>query len=84
MSKFSPADMAVLRRSAARYHGSGLPTSIGAKLRLCFERFIVLRDRGGRVAGFGREGFVLTPSGSGLYTWHEEAVRQSHINERLE
>jgi hypothetical protein len=83
MSNFTPAEMAILRRSAAKWKGSALPKSIGARLRLAMARFQVLRNRKGAVAGFGREGFVLTPTGWGLYTWNEERMRQAHINESI-
>ena len=77
---YNASEMAILRRSAAQWKGSCLPKSTGARLRLAFERFQVLRNTSGQVAGFGKDGFVLTPKGAGLYTWHEEARRQAHIN----
>ena len=80
MTDYTPAEMAVLRRSARMWTGSGLPDSVGARLRLCFKRFKVIRNDRGEVAGFGREGFVLTPNGWGLYSWGEEYQRQAHIN----
>ena len=76
----SAADRAILRRSAARWSGTCLPASIGGRLRLAMQRFQILRDRSGNVAGFGRDGFVLTPAGWGLYCWGEERPRQAHIN----
>lgn len=79
-NSYTPAEMAILRRSAAQWKGSALPANIGARLRLAFTRFSVLRNAAGRVAGFGREGFVLTPAGAGLYSWGEERQRQAHIN----
>jgi hypothetical protein len=81
MNSYTPSEMDILRHSAARYTGTALPDSIDDKLSLCLKRFHVLRDRNGQVAGFGREGFVLTPSRWGLYTWGEEHKRQAHINE---
>ena len=80
LSNYTPAQMAILRRSAAQWRGAALPASIGGRLRLAFSKFQVLRTRDGQVAGFGREGFVLTPRGWGLYTWGEEKARQAHIN----
>ena len=80
-AQFTAAEMAILRRSAAQWRGSALPASIGARFRLAMARFQVLRNRQGAVAGFGREGFVLTPNGWGLYGWAEEAQRQAHIND---
>ena len=77
---YTNSEMAVLRRSAAQWKGSALPPTVGGKLRLAFKKFAVLRNSAGKVAGFGREGFVLTPKGAGLYTWHEECQRQAHIN----
>jgi len=80
VSNFTASEQAILRRSAAAWKGSRLPKSIGGKLRLAKATFIVLRNREGQVAGWGREGFVLTPKGWGLYGWAEEAARQAHIN----
>ena len=80
MSQFTPAEMAVLRKSAAQWKGSALPKSISARLRKALQTFQVIRTREGAVAGFGRSGFVLTPKGMGLYTWREERQRQAHIN----
>jgi hypothetical protein len=80
MNRYTPAEIATLRRSAAQWRGSAVPASIGARLRHCLSTMQVLRDRNGQVAGFGREGFVLTPTGWGLYTWGEEAKRLEHIN----
>ncbi|MFN6337156.1 MAG: hypothetical protein ACK41W_00260 [Cyanobacteriota bacterium] len=77
---YTPAEMAVLRRSAAQWRGSFLPKSISARLRLAFSQLQVLRNAHGHVAGFGSEGFVLTPSGWGLYSWNENRERQAHIN----
>jgi hypothetical protein len=77
---YTASEMAILRRSAAQWKGTALPSTIGGKLRLAFKRLQVLRNSAGHVAGFGREGFVLTPKGCGLYTWGEEAQRQAHIN----
>ena len=77
---YTPAEMATLRRSAAQWKGSALPPTVGGKLRLAFQKFQVLRNAQGRVVGFGREGFVLTPKGAGLYSWGEEPQRQAHIN----
>ena len=83
MTGYTAAEMATLRRAAAKWEGTGLPKAIGARLRLAFKTFLVLRDKDHKVAGFGREGFVLTPLlGGGLYTWAEEAQRQAHINAR--
>ena len=76
----SPSDRAILRRSAAAWAGAALPASIGSRLRLAQQRFQILRCRSGNVAGFGSEGFVLTPAGSGFYCWGEESQRQAHIN----
>jgi hypothetical protein len=80
ISSYTPAEMAVLRKSAAQYRGASLPASIGGRLRLCLKKFYVLRDKNGKVAGFGREGFVVTPAGCGLYGPREEIMRQDHIN----
>lgn len=77
---YTPSEVAILRRSAAQWQGSALPASISARLRLAFKRFTVLRNAAGQVAGFGHEGFVLTPAGAGLYFWGEERQRQAHIN----
>jgi hypothetical protein len=80
VSAYTPAEMAVLRRSAAQYRGTALPASISGRLRLCLNKFHVLRGEDGKVAGFGREGFVVTPYGCGLYGSREEIQRQDHIN----
>jgi len=80
VANYTASEMAVLRRSAAQWKGTALPKTIGAKLRLCFEELQVLRNNKGQVAGFGSEGFVLTPRGAGLYFWGEERARQAHIN----
>jgi hypothetical protein len=80
VAQFTPAEMAVLRKSAANWKGTSLPKTIGGKLRLAFQKFLILRKKDGTVSGFGRAGFVLTPMGSGLYTWGEEAQRQAYIN----
>jgi hypothetical protein len=80
MTNYTPAEMAILRRSAANWKGGTLPGSVSARLRLAFARFSVLRNAAGEVAGFGHEGFVLTPAGAGLYFWGEERQRQAHIN----
>jgi hypothetical protein len=80
MTNYTPAEMAVLRRSAAQWRGSFLPNSISARLRLAFSQMRVLRNADGHIAGFGGEGFVLTPSGWGLYCWGESAERQAFIN----
>jgi hypothetical protein len=80
MNSYTPTEMAILRRSAAQYRGSALPQSISGRLRHCLATMHVLRNRAGEVAGFGREGFVVTPAGYGLYCWGEEAQRQAHIN----
>ncbi len=79
-TQLTPAEMAILRRSAAQWRGSALPASIGARLRLAMTKFQVLRNQHGAVAGFGSEGFVLTPKGWGLYGPAEEIQRQAHIN----
>ena len=79
-STFTASERAILRRSAANWKGSRLPKTIGGKLRLAKVALIVLRNREGHVAGWGREGFVLTPEGMGLYGWGEERARQAHIN----
>ena len=80
VSNFTASERAILRRSAANWKGSRLPKTIGGKLRLAKVALIVLRNREGHVAGWGREGFVLTPGGMGLYGWGEERARQAHIN----
>jgi hypothetical protein len=80
MTNYTPAEMDILRRSAAQYRGSALSESIDDRLRYCLKRMQVLRNRAGEVAGFGREGFVVTPAGWGLYSWGQEARRQAHIN----
>jgi len=80
VSTFTASERAILRRSAANWKGSRLPKTIGGKLRLAKVALIVLRNREGHVAGWGREGFVLTPGGMGLYGWGEERARQAHIN----
>ena len=80
VTNYTASEQAILRRSAAAWKGSRLPKSIGGKLRLAKATFIVLRNREGQVAGWGREGFVLTPRGMGLYGWAEECQRQAHIN----
>ena len=76
----SAPDRAVLRRSAARLQGTCLPSSVGGRLRLALRELQILRDRNGKVAGFGSGGFVLTPAGWGIYCWGEEHQRQAHIN----
>lgn len=80
INDYNPAEKAVLRRSAARYQGTALPKSVGARLRYCLASMTILRKKTGEVAGFGHEGFVVTPSGWGHYCWGEEAQRQAHIN----
>jgi len=80
VSNFTASEQAILRRSAANWKGSRLPKTIGGKLRLAKTTLIVLRNSEGQVAGWGREGFVLTPGGMGLYGWAEERARQEHIN----
>ena len=80
VANYTASEQAILRRSAAAWKGSRLPKSIGGKLRLAKATLIVLRNSSGQVAGWGREGFVLTPKGWGLYGWAEEAARQAHIN----
>ena len=80
VSNFTASEQAILRRSAANWKGSRLPKTIGGKLRLAKTTLIVLRNSEGQVAGWGREGFVLTPGGMGLYGWAEERARQAHIN----
>jgi hypothetical protein len=80
MNNYTPAEMDILRRSAAQYQGSALPQSIDDRLHCCLKKMQVLRNRAGEVAGFGREGFVVTPTGCGLYSWGQEARRQAHIN----
>ncbi len=80
MFNYTSSEQAILRRSAAAWKGSRLPKTIGGKLRLAKKTFQVLRNSAGEVAGWGREGFVLTPSGMGLYSWDEECARQAHIN----
>ena len=79
-TQFTPAEMAILRRSAAQWKGSALPASVGAKLRLAMAKFQILRNQRGAIAGFGRDGFVQTPGGWGLYASGEERQRQAHIN----
>jgi hypothetical protein len=88
VSSYTPKEMAVLRRPAAQktgpphppYTGTALPASISGRLRLCLNKFHVLRDKNGKVAGFGRQGFVVTPCGWGHYGPREEVQRQDHIN----
>jgi hypothetical protein len=80
-TQLTSAEMVILRRSAAQWRGSALPASIGARLRLAMTKFQVLRNQHGAVAGFGSEGFVLTPKGWGLYGPAEEIQRQAHIND---
>ena len=80
VAQFTSTEMAVLRRSAAQWKGSALPKTVGGKLRLAFQRFSILRKKDGTISGFGREGFVLTPTGAGMYSWGEELQRQAHIN----
>ena len=77
---FTSSEMAVLRQAAAQYRGTALPRSVGARLRHCLDTMIVLRRQDGQVAGFGRDGFVVTPRGMGIYGWNEERQRQAHIN----
>ena len=81
VTNYTASEQAILRRSAAAWKGSRLPKTIGGKLRLVKSKaFVVLRNSEGQVAGWGREGFVLTPRGMGLYGWAEECQRQAHIN----
>ena len=82
MPNYTASEQAILRRSAAMWKGSRLPKSIGGKLRLAKTTLLVLRNSEGQVAGWGREGFVLTPVCQGLYGWAEEEARQSHIDNR--
>ena len=79
---YTDSEMAILRRSAAQWKGTMVPPTVGGKLRACLERFSVLRDREGRVSGFGHEGFTLTPQGASLWGWNEECQRQRQINWR--
>lgn len=81
---YTPSEMATLRQSAANWKGTALPESIGARLRLAFGQFIVARDRHGRVSGFAREGFLLTPKGCGLYFWDERPEFERALNWREE
>ena len=80
VTNYTASEQAILRRSAAMWKGSRLPKSIGGKLRLAKTCLQVLRNSAGQVSGWGREGFVLTPRGMGLYGWAEECQRQAHIN----
>jgi len=82
MQTYTASELATLRRAAAQWKGTKVPPTVGGRLRACFERFSVLRDRGGRVAGFGRHGFTLTPQGASLWGWNEERQRQRQINWR--
>lgn len=82
MAQLTGSDMAVLRRSVRHWTGTMVPKSIGARLRAAMQKFMILRDREGRVAGFGREGFTLCPHGAELFTWAEAAQRQEFINWR--
>jgi len=84
MTNYTPSEMATLRRAAAQWKGTALSESIGARLRLAFKQFVVARDRAGRVAGFAREGFLLTPKGCGLYFWHERPEFEKALNWREE
>jgi hypothetical protein len=81
--KYSPKEIEILRRSAAQWQGTALPDSVEDRLTLAVKKFMILRNKKGEVAGFGREGFVLTPKRWGLYTWREERRRQAHINESI-
>jgi hypothetical protein len=77
MSKFTPSEMAVLRRSAAHLTGTCYRGwSIGRKLRHCLAVMGIARNGDGSVAGFCREGFSLSPTGWALFTWHEERERK--------
>ena len=80
VTNYTASEQALLRKAAAAWKGSRLPKSIGGRLRLAKTTLIVLRNKEGQVAGWGREGFVLTPKGWGLYGWAEESARQAHIN----
>jgi hypothetical protein len=60
--------------------GTVNPRSIGAKLRYCLDTMSILRKKDGTVAGFGQEGYTLTPQGEYLFTWGEEKRRQEVIN----
>ena len=82
MTSFTGSEMAILRRSAAQWKGTMVPPTVGGKLRACLASMKVLRDREGRVSGFGREGFTLTPQGASLWGWGEERERQRQINWR--
>ncbi len=76
MTNMTPAEMAVLRRSAAHLKGSALPKTIGAKLRYCLQKYPIVRKDDGTIAGFAREGFTLTPRGQAQFYWGE--YRQFH------
>jgi hypothetical protein len=81
MSNFTSTEMATLRRAAANKSGSAYSGwSIGQKLRHCLSHYLILRNSSGKVVGFGKEGYVLTPTQEGLYTWGEERQRQAAIN----
>ncbi len=82
MTQLTASDMAVLRRSVRHWTGTMVPKSIGARLREALKKFLILKDREGRVSGFGREGFTLCPHGAELFTWAEETQRQEFINWR--
>jgi len=84
MTDFNSSEMAILRRSAAQWQGAFTPKTIGSKLKTCLKQFQVLRDREGRVSGFGREGFTLTPHSANIWGWSEERQRQQQINWRTD
>lgn len=77
---YTASEMAILRRAAANWKGTALPKSIGARLKLAFHQLLVARDRHGRVAGFARDGFLLTPKGWGLYFWDERPEFERALN----
>ncbi len=73
-------EMAILRRAAAQRTGSAFKGwSIGQRLRHCMARYQVIRKADGQVAGFGHEGFTLTPNGEALFTWGEERAKLAFI-----
>ena len=72
----TPSEMAVLRRAAARKGGNW---SKGKKLRYCLENMIIVRKKDKSIAGFAREGYVLTPNGQALFFWGERAQFEAFI-----
>ena len=86
MTKLSPSECAILRRSAAQLRrGSRANWSIGQCLAYCEANYALLRNSSGEVAGFcslqpNYLSFDLTPKGIGQFGWSEAQARKEFID----